>query len=73
MFEFYFLLKVALDSFLVLVQAYHHQAHQTFVTDWLVPVTYAFTLVKGEREIADKTTHSNPLMDTCWLIKLKKS
>ncbi len=25
--EFYFLLEISLDSFLVLVQAYHHQTH----------------------------------------------
>ena len=73
MLELYFLLKVSLDSFLVLVQAYHHQTHQAFVADGFVPVTNTLALVKSEREIAYKTTHSSPLMDTCWLIKFKKS
>jgi hypothetical protein len=72
-FEFYFLFEVSLDPFLVLVQAYHHQTHQTFVADRFVPVTNTLALVKGEGEIANKTTHSSPMMDICWLIKLKKS
>lgn len=73
MLKLYFLLEVSLDSFLVLVQAYHHQAHQTLVADGFVSIAHTLTLVKGEGEIADKTTHSSPLMDTCWLIKFKSS
>ena len=65
------MLQVSLNPFLVLVKADHHQAHQAFIADGLVPITYALALVKGKREIADKTTHSNLFEQRFWLIKFK--